>query len=78
MYGTVDYFSNCLTASVMNRLANEHAYSLNDCYQQLLEEIRSSEEPEALKLTHSNNLEKAYKLVLNDISEVEEAIHIDM
>lgn len=62
----------------MNRLVNEHAHSLNGCYKQLFEEILSSEEPEALKLKYSNNLEKAYQLILNDLSKTEEAIHIDL
>lgn len=51
----------------MNRLVNEHANSLKDCHLQLLEEIGSSQEPKELKLKQLDNLEKAYKLVLDHL-----------
>ena len=78
MYGTVIYFLNCLQANTMNRLVDENADSLNDCYQKLAEEILLSEETDACKKMHANNLEKAYQSVINTISSVEEAVHIDL
>lgn len=69
LYGTVDYFSDCLTSSIMNRLVNEQASSLKDCYQQLLEEIDSSPEAQEVCLNYSKNLTKAYELVLNHFNE---------
>lgn len=72
MYGTIAYFSACLTESMMNRLVNEHANSLKDDYEQLREEITSSEETSQLKEQYSNNLKKAYQAVLNETSQIVE------
>lgn len=63
MYGTVDYFSDCLTASVMNRLVNEQADTLNDCYTQLQQELAAAEFTQEVSATYERNLEKAYQLV---------------
>lgn len=59
--GSVHYFVNRLTASLMNRLVNEQAYSLDDCYKQLVKEIASSKE---MATQYQKNLDKAYQLVL--------------
>lgn len=78
LYGSVHYFSNCLTESMMNRLVNEHAHSLNDCYKQLLADIHSLEEPETLKATYVTNLEKSYQNIVSDVSKIEEAVHMEL
>lgn len=70
MYGTVNYFSDCLTANMMNRLVNEHVSPLNKYVQLLIEEIRSLEAADELKVQYTNNLEVAYKRLLNEISAV--------
>lgn len=63
MYGTIEYFSDCLTASVMNRLVNEQADTLNDCYTQLQQELAEAELTQEVSATYERNLEKAYQLV---------------
>lgn len=47
----------------MNRLVNEQADTLNDCYTQLQQELAQAELTQEVSATYERNLEKAYQLV---------------
>ena len=47
----------------MNRLVNEQADTLNDCYTQLQQELAAAEFTQEVSATYERNLEKAYQLV---------------
>lgn len=57
----------------MNRLVDEHAASLKECYEQLTSDIKTSNEGKESKLAYLNNLDKAYTHVIDHLMGVEEA-----
>lgn len=73
MYGTVNYFSDYLTSSLMNRLVDEHAASLKDCYEQLTTDIKTSDDNKEAKVTYLKNLDTAYTHVIDHLMGAEEA-----
>lgn len=71
LYGTVSYYSERFLTTVMNRLVVNDAFSLEEYYVKLKEEISTLNESEKMKHTYNENLNKAYEKIADYIYGVE-------
>ncbi|OZI13320.1 hypothetical protein CEW92_02015 [Bacillaceae bacterium SAS-127] len=74
MFGTVSYFVNYFKTSIMNNYILVQSESLESIGDQLRNEIKQQHVAPAEQETLLMNLEKAYKLIKEDIFGSEEEI----
>ncbi len=67
MFGTVDYFMNHFKSCIMNNYILRNSSTLQTNYQWLNTEIKNLNEKTEITATYLRNLEKAYKIINEDL-----------
>jgi hypothetical protein len=72
VFGSVDYFTNHFRTCVMNNLTLENPCTLFTNYSYLIEEVMQRGENPEKKDLYLKNVEKAYKIINEEIFGLEE------
>ncbi|SFC66924.1 hypothetical protein [Bacillus sp. UNCCL81] len=67
MFGTVEYFINDFKTCIMNGFCIEPSINLSSYYEQQTEGIKKRLGKSDEKEVHLNNLEKAYKIICEEL-----------